>query len=119
MRYAGLLVALALTLSPAQAQDGDVDPKADVEQGFSLLEEGTRLLLRGLIDQVEPELRDMMAEVEPQLRAMMDEFGPAMRELGAKIGDLSAYHAPVVLPNGDILIRRKVPLVPQNGEIDL
>lgn len=60
-------------------------------QGFSLLEEGARLMLRGL-----------MAELEPMLS-----------DLEGALSDLSAYHAPEVLPNGDILLRRKVPLAPE------
>ena len=40
----------------------------------------------------------------------------------AKVGDLSAYHAPEVLPNGDIIIRRKTPQETEplpEGEIEL
>ena len=36
-------------------------------------------------------------------------MGPAMVELLGKIDDLSAYHPPEMLPNGDIIIRRKMP----------
>jgi hypothetical protein len=73
-----------------------------MEEGFSLLEEGTRLLLRGL----------------------MSEMEPALRELQGALQELDAYHPPEVLPNGDILIRRKTPLeaapeVGEGGEVDL
>ncbi|WP_146010291.1 hypothetical protein [Acidimangrovimonas sediminis] len=66
----------------------------DVSKGFDLMQEGTKLMLRGLTAQMEPKMRAMMAT------------------LVQLMGDLSAYEAPQVLPNGDILIRRKVPLVP-------
>jgi hypothetical protein len=46
-------------------------------------------------------LRDLFADIEPRLR----QFGDA-------IGNLGEYHAPEMLPNGDILIRRKTPLDP-------
>jgi hypothetical protein len=50
-------------------------------------------------------------------------MGPALRDLMDQVGDLSAYHAPEVLPNGDIIIRRKTPQemqdIPPDGEIEL
>ncbi len=50
----------------------------------------------------------------------MQELGPALLELEGRLIDLQSYHAPEVLPNGDIIIRRKVPLdVPEAGETDL
>lgn len=121
MKTLAALCILCLTLAPVQAEQ-TVDPQADVEKGFSLLEEGTRLLLRGLVDQVEPELRGMMEEVEPQMRGFLDQIEPALRDLAAKMGDMSNYHAPEILPNGDIIIRRKVPtvpVVPDGSEIEL
>ncbi len=53
--------------------------------------------------------------------------GPALRELQGALQNLDAYHPPEVLPNGDILIRRKEPLpgapaapgTPDEGEVDL
>jgi hypothetical protein len=103
--------AIALTLclglaAPAAAQDAGTEGGAtDMDEGFSLLEEGTRLLLRGL----------------------MTEMEPALRELQGALQNLDAYHPPEVLPNGDILIRRKEPLegapvapeTPGEGEVDL
>ena len=88
--------AVALAASPLQAQDG----KESLREGADLLEQGTRLLLEGL----------------------MKEIGPIMLELQGKLVDLSAYYPPEILPNGDIIIRRKIPLVPeepQEGETDL
>jgi len=50
-------------------------------------------------------------------------LGPALRDLEEKIDDLNAYLPPEVLPNGDIIIRRKVPLLPEHleehGETDI
>jgi len=37
---------------------------------------------------------------------------PLLSELGAMIDDLNAYHPPEILPNGDIILRRRVPLDP-------
>ncbi len=75
----------------------------EAEDGWSLLREGSRLLLEQLFD----------------------EMAPALEDLEGFVGDLNAYEAPVILPNGDILIRRK-PEPPQeatpnasDGAIDL
>ncbi|MEO1238824.1 MAG: hypothetical protein AAFW64_04000 [Pseudomonadota bacterium] len=78
-----LVLTALLTLIPlsAAAEDGDVD------RGLSLLEEGMGLMLEGLISEIEPRLS--------QLEDALDAF--------------NAYHPPEVLPNGDILIRRRRP----------
>jgi len=54
-------------------------------------------------------------------------MGPAFGELMGKIDDLSVYHPPEMLPNGDIILRRKAPLDPDapdqppldEGEIEI
>ena len=84
-----LVLALAL---PAAASEEE----APLRDGFGLIQEGTRLMLRGLREEIDPLLRDLQD----------------------RIGDLSAYHPPEILPNGDILIRRRVPLE-AGEEIDL
>ena len=76
------IIALAAG-SPAAAEEEGAPGVAS--EGLELLQEGTRLLLRGL----------------------MEEMGPGLREMQRRLGDLSAYHPPEVLPNGDILIRRR------------
>ena len=76
-----LVLAAALAANPVTAEE------SDVQEGMDLLSEGTRLLLRGL-----------MAEMEP-----------ALRDLQGALKDLNGYHPPEVLPNGDIIIRRKQP----------
>ena len=96
--------ALALTLlaAPAQAQDS--------EDGFSLMEEGTRLILRGLMTEMEPMLQELektAREAEPFLRDFVLEMGPALTGILQKVDDWSAYHPPEMLENGDIIIRRK------------
>ncbi|MEE9429095.1 MAG: hypothetical protein V3V25_13215 [Paracoccaceae bacterium] len=91
-----LYIGFALTLGASSLQAQDTD--SEMTEGFSLLQEGTRLLLEGL----------------------MKELGPALLELEGRLIDLQAYHAPEVLPNGDIIIRRRIPLdPPEDGETDL
>ena len=92
-------LALSLVLAgPALAQDSQPAPRnPDLSEGLGLLEQGTRLMLRGLMEELGPALREM------------EEGLGALQEM---LGDMTLYHAPEVLPNGDILIRRRTPLEP-------
>lgn len=110
-RIAPALVALMLAAAPAGAED----PPASPEEGFSLLEEGARIILRSLIDEMEPALKDM----HKGLGDAMEEIGPMLGQLVEMIGDVRNYEAPEMLPNGDIIIRRKTPdeqALPEPGE---
>ena len=96
-RLAIYTLCTALTVTPALAQEDN-----SLREGMDLLSEGTRLLLKGLMGEIEP----------------------ALRELEGALQDLNAYHPPEVLPNGDIIIRRKTPKqamppLSEDGEIDL
>ncbi len=82
-RIAAYGLALALAASPAAAQEG----REEMRKGMELLSEGLQLLLRGLAD----------------------EIGPILLEIQGRIIDLSLYEPPEILPNGDIIIRRKRP----------
>lgn len=93
-------VALCLTLTPAMAQDAPV-PAPEVEEGWTLMERGAKLLFEGLMTEIEPALDEMgeaVAGLEPQVRSLL-----------TMLGDFRNYHAPEKLKNGDILIRRKTP----------
>ncbi len=90
-----VLAAAFLIASPVLAEDGSEAP-----QGRDLMAEALRLFMQGF-----------MAEMEP-----------AIDDLEGFIDNLNAYHPPEVLPNGDIIIRRKTPLereLEEEGEIDL
>ena len=98
-------VVLPLLLLPLPAL---ADPPAAPEpmgEGLSLMEEGARLLLRGLIAEVEPQMQDMTRD----MARAWDEAGPEIARLMALMGDIGNYHMPEMLENGDILIRRKTP----------
>lgn len=65
--------------------------------------------------------RDLMAEALGLfMQGFLAEMEPAIDGMQGFLDDFNAYHAPEVLPNGDIIIRRKTP-VEQNetGEIEL
>ncbi len=76
-----------------------------MDEGFSLLREGARILMESMLKEMEPAMRDMQEDFGAVLR----EMEPALRDLGGMIGDLRNYHPPEKLPNGDIIIRRKTP----------
>lgn len=80
-------------------------PGSSVEEGKSLIERGVRLLFEGLLGEMEPALRDMAGNLD----RMAEEAEPMLRELARLMGDIANYHPPEVLPNGDILIRRRQP----------
>ena len=119
-QISAIALALALTSSGAFAQE---------DEGTSLMEEGAKLFFRGLMEEMGPALRELegLAEdIEPAIRSFAEEMGPALRDLMEQVEDWSAYEPPVVLPNGDILLKRKQdapPLEglppPEDGEIDI
>ncbi len=102
-------LVLCLSLAPAMAQDAP----ADVDKGVNLMQEGAKLLLKGLMSNMEPAMQDM--------GRALSELQPAMTDLLAMMGDVTKYHAPEMLENGDIIIRHKTPaeLAPNAAEIDL
>ena len=83
-----LLIPLAFIAAPAFAQD------TPEPEGRDLMSEALRLFMRGLLQEMEP----------------------AMDDFSALLDNLDAYHAPEVLPNGDIIIRRKTPLDPEESD---
>lgn len=105
-----LCLVLATPLAAQEAQD----------KGTSLMEEGAKLFFKGLMSEMEPALRELEGladEMEPALRSFAEEMGPALRGLMDKVEDWSAYHPPEILPNGDIVIRRKEPLAPNDPPV--
>ncbi len=98
MLISAVCTALAL---PAQAQE---------DSDKSLMERGAELFLEGLRQEMEPTLEDLWGLADqfgPALQSFMQEMGPALAELAAQVRDWSAYEAPEMLPNGDIIIRKK------------
>ena len=103
MKQILLTTALILSATIGAAQDK--------EEGFDLMEEGAKLLLRGLMTEMEPQLKELeefAQEVGPAMKLLADEMGPALAALMNQIDDIRNYDAPELLPNGDIIIRRRV-----------
>lgn len=102
-QFVALTAALMIAL-PAAAQDGDK------KEGLSLIERGAELFLRGLMKDIEPaidDFRTLAEEFGPQMQELLIEMGPKLEELLEHIDDITNYEAPEILPNGDIIIRRK------------
>ena len=110
-----VLTLLALLVLPRAAT-------AQEAEAPSLMERGLRLFMEGLMEEMEPALRDLEGLAE-EAKPLLEQL---QKDLNERFGDLNAYHAPEVLPNGDILIRRKEPIDPglpiepnPDGSIDL
>lgn len=92
-----VLITAALALAPVAG----AAEEERLDEGLSLLQRGTELVIEGLLAEIGPELRGLLDEVE----------------------GFAGYHPPEVLPNGDILIRRRTPGTPEpdpeTGEVDL
>ncbi|TGD64759.1 AAA+ family ATPase [Tabrizicola sp. WMC-M-20] len=119
-----LVIALALPLAllvapPFHAQTLPA-PQVEEEEGFDLMQEGAKLLFRGLMREMEPTLNEM--------GKALSEMEPALQNLMALVDDIRNYDAPRMLDNGDILIPRRkdapmplppTPLPMPEGEIEL
>ena len=106
-RYA--LPLMLVCAAPVMAQDSEDAP--------GLMERGAQMFLEGLLKEVEPRLDDLQGfadQVGPAMRGFFEEMGPALGDLMSKVEDWSVYEPPEILPNGDIIIRRK----PQTPEAD-
>lgn len=113
-RYA--VPVLLLLSAPVAAQETDAP---------SLMERGAQMFLEGLMQEVEPglqELRDLAKEFGPAMQGFLSEMGPSLGKLLEEVQDWSAYHPPEILPNGDIILRRKEDRRPEttpDGSIEL
>jgi len=76
------------------------------------MERGAQLFFEGLMQEMSPALEEMsklLDDAGPALQNFMVEMGPKLREVLDEVEDWSAYEAPEVLENGDIIMRRKAP----------
>lgn len=106
-------VAIALLMAPAAAQEAAPIPQGEGEDGFRLMEEGARMLFKGLMSSMEPAMKDM--------GSALTELEPTLRDLIAMMGDIGNYYPPEMQENGDIIIRKKtaVEMLQKGPQIDL
>jgi hypothetical protein len=67
-------------------------------------------------------LEQLSEETQKFFESWVDDIGPLLNSLRDKIDDLGNYEPPEVLPNGDIIIRRKPepePPAPQKTPIEI
>lgn len=105
-----LILCAALAAGPLMAEEAPVDDAP--EAGTSLMEEGARLFFEGLQKEMAPALegmRDFAGQMGPRMQSFLMEMGPALGEIADKVEDWSSYHAPEMMPNGDIILRKKTP----------
>ena len=88
-------VALALAASPLVAQSDETQPRPAPENAPG-----------GLLDGLPNGLPEGLME---RLFGLADPFFPLLEDLGQQIEDLQNYHPPEILPNGDIIIRKRLP----------
>ncbi|MEM7319391.1 MAG: hypothetical protein AAF408_10275 [Pseudomonadota bacterium] len=83
---------------------------AEDDGGKSLMEQGAELFFEGLRKEMSPaldNLQDLAEEFGPSMHSFFLEMGPAFADLVDQVQDWSAYHPPEILPNGDIILRKK------------
>lgn len=118
------ITALCLCATPVLAEENQQD------DGLSLMEQGAKLFFQGIMQEMEPAMDDLRAladTMEPAMREFLRDMGPALAEVLRKVDDLTLYHPPEMLPNGDIIMRRKAPkdppvlpdMGPKTGEVEL
>ncbi len=87
----------AMLILPAQAEDAPDIPRDAAPA-------------QPLLDFFGSMLRDFMTEIEPQIRELergLDALEPEVQGFLDRMRGMAQYHPPEVLPNGDILIRRR------------
>jgi hypothetical protein len=68
------------------------------------------MFMEGIMKEMAPAidgLEDLADQMGPALRSFAKEMGPKLGEILDEVEDWSVYEAPEILPNGDIIIRRK------------
>lgn len=105
-KMVAILALSSVLAGPALAQA----PEDEKDQGLTLMEDGARMILRGLMADMEPAidgLRGTLDDIGPFVGEFMREMGPGLSALATRIDDIRHYSAPEFLPNGDIILRRK------------
>jgi len=121
MKRLGIIAFAMCLAAPLAAQEEGED------NGLTLMERGAQMFFEGIMREMEPAMKDLEGLAErmgPEVKRFVDEMGPAFADLMEKIDDFSAYHPPELLPNGDIILRKKTPgEMPENpledGEIEI
>ena len=99
---------MLVTIALAAGVTASVAGAGEETGGPDLLEDGAKALIRRLMEEMITALDDPDGPGGPGRLA--DDMTAALEELRALIGGMTTYHLPEMLPNGDIIIRRRIPL---------
>ncbi len=103
MKKMFLIAAVALLPSLGLAQDSK-------DNSLSMMERGAQMFFDGMMQHMAPTLEglsDLSDKMGPALRSFAIEMGPALGDILSKVEDWSVYEQPKIMPNGDIVIKRK------------
>ena len=112
------LIACLIAL-PVAAQDTEPqEPPEDSAPLLPFLEQFGKDMMREFQEEIAPDLERMMERMGPEMERLMAEMLPRLQELGDTLGGLTMYELPEILPNGDIIIRRKQDAPPLPEDFD-
>ncbi|WP_446728345.1 hypothetical protein [Phaeobacter sp. QD34_3] len=94
-------------MAPVAAEQADNNGKGLMERGAELFWEGLRQEMSPALEDLQEFAENFASEVGPSMRDFLARMGPALAEIAAEVEDWSRYELPEILPNGDIIIRRK------------
>ena len=97
-----VFVAASATAAPAQSADESRLPET-LDRAFRDMVDDLKPALDDAFDAMRPALEDALRNMQPALEGAMD----YMRGFEASVDDPRNYELPEVLPNGDIIIRRR------------
>ena len=109
---------LCLILSAPLGGAGQARAETADDQGGSDITRGVELFFKGLREELGPaldDLNEMAGEFGPAMRSFIAEMGPALGDVIEEVKDWSRYDPPEILPNGDIVIRRRPDPVPESA----
>lgn len=98
-----LVLAAGLATFPALAEEAGEDSKSLMSRGFGMFMDGLRQEMAPAMD----DLKDMAEQVGPSMRSFLQEMGPALAGMMDQVKDWTRYYPPEMLPNGDIILRRR------------
>lgn len=110
-RMLPLLLAASLTAAPTFAQEPE-----EGGEGRSMMGQGLELFMDGLRQEMAPamdNLRDMAERFGPAMSSFLEEMGPALAGMMDEVKDWTLYYPPEMLPNGDIIMRRRPDPAPE------
>lgn len=90
-----------LLMVPLPALAQEIAPPTTLDETLDRLRAGADALLRQFMQEMEPAVRDL---------------APFLQDLTEFTAKLPSYHPPEILPNGDILLRRRAPAPDQDYE---